>query len=90
MLPSKPQQYAIQARLNFMLGAETYDRLFLRFVCGPIFEDTVNVFVEDEDRALAIACGYSWHVATAVASVLGLPVRRVNVLPEGYLGPLIR
>ena len=87
MLPSKPQQYAIQARLNFILG---YDRLFLSFVCGPIIEDTVNVFVENEDRALAIAAGYSWHVATAVESVLGLPVRCVNVLPQDYSGPQIR
>jgi hypothetical protein len=82
MLPSMPQQYAIQARLNFMLGAEIYDRLFPGFVCGPILEGTVSVFVEDQDRASVIAAGYSWHVAAAVESVLKRAVRQVNVLPQ--------
>jgi hypothetical protein len=86
MLPSKPQQYAIQARLNFMLGAEIYDRLFPGFVCGPVFDDTVSLFVEDEGRASAISAGYSWHVATAVESILGRPVRYVNVLPQHLSG----
>jgi hypothetical protein len=88
MHPSKPQQYAIQARLNFMLGAETYDRLFLSFVCGPVFDDTVSVFVEDEVRALAIAEGYSWYIATAVESILRLPVRYVKVLPLHFSGSI--
>jgi hypothetical protein len=82
MLPSKPQQYAIQAKLNFILGAEVYDRLFLGFACGPIFNDTVSVFIQDKDRAKAIAEGYSWHVATAVESVLRLPISYVNVLTQ--------
>jgi hypothetical protein len=71
-----------------MLGAETYDRLFLSLVCGPVFDGTVNIFVEDEIRASAIAEGYSWHVATAIESILRLPVRCVNVLPQHFSGPI--
>ena len=90
MLPSMPQQYAIQARLNFMLGAEIYDRLFPGFVCGPVLEGTVSVFVEDEHRASVIAAGYCWHVAAAVESVLKRAVRHVNVLPQDVWRSQIR
>ena len=82
MLPSKAQQQAIEAKLNFVLGAETYDRLFLGFTCGGVANETVDVFVQDEDAAATVGAQYGWHVAAAVASVLKKPVKRVNVLPK--------
>ena len=45
MLPTKAQQQAIEAKLNFVLGADTYDRWFLGFACGGLTDDTVEVFV---------------------------------------------
>jgi len=59
MLPSKAQQQAIEARLNFALGAETYDRLFLGFICGDVDNDTVDIFVQNEDTAAIVCTGYS-------------------------------
>ena len=82
MLPSKAQQQAIEAKLNFALGAETYDRLFLGFICGDVDNDTVDVFVRDEDTAAIVCTGYSWHVAVVVESVMKKSVKCVNVLPK--------
>jgi hypothetical protein len=82
MLPSKAQQQAIEAKLNFVLGADTYDRLFLGFICGGVVNDTVDVFVRDQDTAAIVGTEYSWHVAVVVENVLRTPVRRVNVLPK--------
>lgn len=82
MTPSPTQQYAIDAKLNFMLGAEVYDQLFLGFECGAVVEYTVRVFVEDEEKAAIIESEYSWHVAVIVESVMKTPVEFVNVLPK--------
>ena len=82
MLPSKAQQQAIEAKLNFALGAETYDRLFLGFICGDVDNDTVDIFVQNEDTAAIVCIGYSWHVAVVVESVMKKPVKCVNVLPK--------
>jgi hypothetical protein len=82
MLPSKAQQQAIEAKLNFVLGAETYDRLFLGFICGGVDNDIVEVFVQNENTAAIVGTEYSWHVAVIVESVLKTPVKRVNVLPK--------
>ena len=82
MRPSKAQQHAIEAKLNFALGAETYDRLFLGFVCGGVKNQIVDVFVQNEDTAAIVGTEYSWHVAVVVENVLKQPVKRVNVLPK--------
>ena len=90
MLPTKFQQQAIEAKLNFMLGAEEYDRLFLGFVCGPLSDNVVSLFVETEDRASVITTEYSWHVAVIVESVLKTPVKSVNVLPKDFSNSQVR
>ena len=82
MLPSKAQQQAIEAKLNFALGAETYDRLFLGFICGDVDNDTVDIFVQNEDTAAIVCTGYSWHVAVVVESVMRKSIKCVNVLPK--------
>jgi hypothetical protein len=82
MTPSPAQQDAIAAKLNFMLGAEVFNDLFPGFVCGPIVQHTVCVFVENDERAAIIESVYSWHVAVIVESVMRTPVRLVNVLSK--------
>jgi hypothetical protein len=82
MIPSKAQQQAIEAKLNFALGAETYDRLFLGFVCGGVENEIVDVFVQNEDTAAIVGTEYSWHVAVVVESVLKKSVKSVNALPR--------
>jgi hypothetical protein len=82
MLPTKARQQAIEAKLNFVLGADTYDRLFLGFVCGAVDHAMVDVFVQNEVTAAIVGSEYSWHVAVIVESVLKQSVERVNVLPK--------
>jgi hypothetical protein len=82
MFPSKAQQHAIEAKLNFALGADTYDRLFLGFVCGGVENEIVDVFVQNEDTAAIVGTEYGWHVAVVVEGVLKKPVKDVNVLPK--------
>ena len=84
MLPSKAQQHAIEAKLNFALGSDTYDRLFLGFICGAVENNVVNVFVENEEAAEIVSTEYSWHVAVVVESVLRTSVKRVSVLPKSH------
>jgi hypothetical protein len=84
MLLSKEENYAVQAKLNLMLGAQEYDSLFLGFECGELIEDIVHVYIRSEYQAAKIETRYTPHVALAVESVIRKPVKRVNVLPRDF------
>ena len=84
MQPTPVQQQAIQAKLNFMLGPEIYDKYFLGFVCSRVADKTVYVFVENEDIAGVIDAEYGWHIAVIVENILKTPVRFVSVLPRNF------
>lgn len=84
MLPTLDEQFAIQAKLNMLLGAEVFDSLFLGFQCGVIFQDVVHVYVPSAEAAMAISIGYPKQVALAVASIMKLPISDVHVLPRNY------
>ena len=86
MYPSKSQQHAIEAKLNFMLGAEIYDRLFLGLVCGHLESGRISVFVQSEDCASVIESEYSWHLVLIIESVLKKPIKFVTVLPKEFSG----
>jgi hypothetical protein len=77
LLPT--QNLAIQARLNFMLGAKTYDLLFLGFECGELIDGILNVFVRTEYCAGRIGSEYVPHVAVAAESVIKRPIKCVRV-----------
>jgi hypothetical protein len=81
---SSIENLAIQARLNFILGAEEYDRLFLGFECGPIRDKTAQVFARSEHNAHQIGSLYSTHIAIAVESVIKRPIKAVRVLPKYF------
>jgi hypothetical protein len=87
MTPSPSQQHAIDAKLNFMLGAEVFDRLFLGFECGPVDNKTVRVFADNAEKAAIIASEYSWHIAVIVESVMKTPVKSVYVASRDGLYP---
>jgi hypothetical protein len=82
--PPNIQQQAIQARLNYFLGAEEYDRLFVAFEILHIENEVLTVGVlpactsEVQDK-------YSWHVAIVAEALLKQAIRKVNVIPlDGY------
>lgn len=78
--PPKIQQQAIQARLNYFLGAEEYDRLFVTFEILRIENEVLTLGVlpacisEVQDK-------YSWHVAIVAEALLKQAIRNVNVIP---------
>ena len=78
--PPKIQQQAIQARLNYFLGAEEYDRLFVAFEILRIENEVLTLGVlsactsEVQDK-------YSWHVAIVAEALLKQAIRKVNVIP---------
>jgi hypothetical protein len=82
--PSSIENLAIQARLNFMLGAREYDSLFIGFECGHIRDKTAHVFARSEHDAHQIGSLYSAHVAIAVESILRRPIKAVRVLPKHF------
>ncbi|MGO4513295.1 DnaA N-terminal domain-containing protein [Bradyrhizobium sp. 2TAF36] len=77
---SETQNYAIQARLNFILGAKNYDAYFLGIQCAAMSESLVVVYVQSEFTAHAITERYSTTIAVAVESVIQEPVSKVTVL----------
>ena len=83
--PTVAEKFAIEARLNMILGAKEYDRLFLGFECGELEGDVVNVYARSEYCALRIDSRYAPHIAVAVQSVIGRPVNAVTVLPKNLL-----
>jgi hypothetical protein len=76
------ENLAIQARLNFILGAREYDSLFIGFECGHIQGKTA--FARSEHNARQIGSRYSTHVAIAVESVIKRPIKAVHVLPKHF------
>ena len=82
--PTSIENLAIQARLNFILGAREYDGLFIGFECGHIQGKTAHVFARSEHNAHQIGSRYSTHVAIAVESVIKRPIKTVHVLPRHF------
>jgi hypothetical protein len=78
------ENLAIQARLNFILGAREYDRFFIGFECGHIHGKTAHVFARSEHNAHQIGSRYSTHVAIAIESIIKRPIKEVQVLPKHF------
>jgi hypothetical protein len=78
--PQKAQQQAIQARLNYFLGADEYDRLFVGFEVLHIENEVLTLSVlpactsEVQDK-------YSWHIAIVAETLLRQAIRKVIVIP---------
>lgn len=77
--PTDAQQLAIQARLNLVLGAEDYDRMFLGFRVEEIENDALFARARSEYQANQIETHYGRQLAAVVESVIGQPVARVTV-----------
>ncbi|MGT2501260.1 hypothetical protein ACVOMS_11295 [Bradyrhizobium guangxiense] len=76
------QQQAIQARLNLITGATTYDRLFLGATFDEIAGCILYVFARTEELAAEIEETYALHLSIVAAQITGCKVDFVQVLPE--------
>lgn len=77
--PTDAQQLAIQARLNLVLGAEDYDRMFLGFRVEDIEDESLFARARSEYQANQIETRYGRQLAAVVQSVTGYPIARVTV-----------
>jgi hypothetical protein len=58
--PTRLQQQAIEAKLNYFLGAEEYARLFIGFEILQLDRNILTVCVGGADD---VQMKYSWHMA---------------------------
>jgi hypothetical protein len=77
---TEAESLAVQARLNFILGAKIYDTYFVGLRCDKLSEGVGVVYARSEFFANQIADQYSSHVAIAIESVVRKPVKQLQVL----------
>lgn len=82
---TKHQQLAIEAKLNMLLGAEEYDRLFMDFQLTDLQWGILSVRVKSE-HIDEIQNRYWLHVAVVAESVLQRAVRVLNFLSKDFSG----
>jgi hypothetical protein len=80
--PPEIQQQAIQARLNYFLGADEYDRLFVGFEILHIENEVLTLGVLAA-CATEVQDKYSWHIAIVAETLLRQAIRNVRVIPLG-------
>jgi hypothetical protein len=81
--PTEIHQLAIQAKLNFALGARVYDDVFAGFELLEIVGDELRGWATSEYRAAVIDIRFSAEVARIAQAVLKRPVRRTSFLLRG-------
>jgi hypothetical protein len=81
--PTEIHQLAIQAKLNFALGARVYDEVFAGFEVLELIGDELRGWAASEYRAAVIDIHFSGEVARIAESVLSRPVRRTSFLLRG-------
>ena len=69
-------------RLNYFLGADEYDRLFVGFEILHIENEVLTLSVRPA-CASEVQDKYSWHIAVVVEALLRQAIRKVNVIPLG-------
>ena len=82
---TKHQQLAIEAKLNMLLGAEEYDRLFMEFQLTDLQWGILSVRVKSE-HVDEIQNRYWLHIAIIAESVLQRAVRVLNFLSKDFSG----
>ena len=81
--PNEIEQLAVEAKLNFIFGAQVYDSVFLGFEILEVVKDELRAWSPSEYCAAVIEVQHSGKVARIAQSVFNRPVRRINVLLRG-------
>ena len=79
------ENLAVQAKLNFMLGAKTYDTYFQGFHCAELSDGIATAYAKSEYMAGVISAEFSGDIAEAIESIVGQRVTGVLVLPPRTL-----
>ncbi len=81
--PTEIHQLAIQAKLNFAVGARVYDDIFAGFEVLEIVGDELRGWASSEYRAAVIDSHFSAEVARIAQAVMRRSVRRTSFLLRG-------
>ena len=81
--PTEIHQFAIQAKLNYALGARVYDDVFAGFEVKEIVGDELRGWATSEYRAAVIDIHFSAEVARIAQAVTGWPVSRTSFVLRG-------
>ena len=81
--PSEIHQFAIQAKLNFAVGARIYDDVFAGFEVLEIVGEELRGWATSEYRAAVIDIHFSAELARIAQAVTGQPVRRTSFVLRG-------
>ena len=76
------QDYAIQARIAAVIGANVFDRLFAGVRFAEIDGTLLYVYSRDEESAAAIEDDFSLMIADVASRILKREVELVVVLPK--------
>ncbi len=76
------EDQAIQARIAFIAGAETFDRLFAGIRFDEVDGNLLFAIARDEDCASEIEDQFSHHLAAVATQILRQNVDVVVVLPK--------
>src|SRR6202171_366531 len=76
--PTKIQQFAIEAKLNLMFGANVYDRIFLGFEVLEVVDGELRGWAPTEHGAAVIDGYYASKLAWIAETVFKQPIRRVS------------
>jgi hypothetical protein len=81
--PTEIHQLAIEAKLNFAVGARVYDEFFAGFEVLEIVGDELRGWATSEYRAAVIDSHFSAEVARIAQAVMRRPVQRTSFLLRG-------
>ena len=76
------QDLAIQARTALLVGAKTFDQLFIGVQFDEADGSVLYVYAKDEQRAAAIEDNFAVHLATIASEILQREIDIVLVLPK--------
>jgi hypothetical protein len=76
------QDYAIQARLAAIIGAEVFDRVFAGIRFAETDRTLLYIYAKDEESAAEIEDDFSLLIADLASQILGREVEMVVVLPR--------
>jgi nitrogen regulatory protein PII-like uncharacterized protein len=76
------QQQAMEARMSLIVGAETYDRLFLGAVFCEVQKGVLICFAKTEELAAEMEETFALHISIIASEIIRIPVEFVQVFPE--------
>src|SRR5260370_14077670 len=82
--PTRIEQYAIEAKLNLMFGANVYDRIFLGFEVLEIVDGELRGWAPTEYGSAVIDVHYASKLAWIAGTGFRRPIRRANVAVRGF------